>query len=58
MTDKERDDLRSDEETTSGDVLHGGEGDPLGGGIAELEPDERVEEGIPRQPDREDEAAE
>lgn len=33
----------------SGDVLHGGEEDPLGGGVAELKDDEQVTEGVPEQ---------
>ena len=37
------------EEREGGSVVHGGEGDPLGGGVAELEDDERVSEGVPEQ---------
>lgn len=33
----------------SGDVVHGGEDDPLGGGVAELTEDEEVTEGVPEQ---------
>lgn len=33
----------------SGEVLHGGEDDPLGGGVANLEEDEEVTEGVPQQ---------
>ncbi len=29
--------------------LHGGEGDPLGGGVAELEDSDEVSEGVPEQ---------
>ncbi len=35
----------------SGEVLHGGEDDPLGGGVAELRDDEEVSEGVPHQDD-------
>lgn len=30
-------------------TVHGGEGDPLGGGVAELEESEEVTEGVPQQ---------
>jgi hypothetical protein len=30
-------------------TVHGGEGDPLGGGVADLEDSEEVTEGIPQQ---------
>ena len=33
----------------SNEAVHGGEEDPLGGGVAELEDDERVTEGVPKQ---------
>lgn len=33
----------------SGDVLHGGEKDPLGGGVSDLEDQEEVTEGVPQQ---------
>lgn len=33
----------------SGEVLHGGEEDPLGGGVADLKEDEEVTEGVPEQ---------
>lgn len=33
----------------SGEVLHGGDDDPLGGGVAELHEDEEVTEGVPHQ---------
>ncbi len=30
-------------------VLHGGEGDPLGAGVSEMEPTDEVSEGVPEQ---------
>ena len=33
----------------TGEVVHGGEEDPLGGGVAELEDSDEVTEGIPEQ---------
>ena len=30
-------------------TVHGGEGDPLGGGVADLEESDEVTEGVPRQ---------
>ena len=33
----------------SGEVLHGGEDDPLGGGVADLKDDDKVTEGVPEQ---------
>ncbi len=33
----------------SDNTLHGGEGDPLGGGVADLEETEEVTEGVPQQ---------
>ncbi len=33
----------------SGPVVHGGEGDPLGGGVAELKDSDGVSEGEPEQ---------
>ena len=46
MTDRER---AQDEDVKSAPVVHGGEGDPLGGGVAELEESEDVSEGEPSQ---------
>jgi len=37
------------EGAVSGPVVHGGEGDPLGGAVAELEEDEGVSQGVPEQ---------
>ncbi len=37
------------QEEASGPVVHGGEGDPLGGGVADLEPSDEVSEGVPDQ---------
>lgn len=37
------------EQAPSGSVVHGGEGDPLGGGVADLAPSPDVSEGIPDQ---------
>ena len=31
------------------DTVHGGEGDPLGGGVADLEESDEVTEGVPSQ---------
>ncbi len=31
------------------DTVHGGEGDPLGGGVADLEESDEVTEGVPQQ---------
>ena len=31
------------------DTVHGGDGDPLGGGVADLEDSDEVTEGVPRQ---------
>jgi hypothetical protein len=49
----EKDKPQSDIEETggerSGPILHGGEGDPLGGGVAELEDSDEVTEGVPQQ---------
>lgn len=33
----------------SGDVLHGGEEDPLGGGVADLKDEQDITEGVPQQ---------
>lgn len=40
---------RNEEEVSSGPVTHGGEGDPLGGGVADLNDTEGVSEGKPDQ---------
>ncbi len=47
MTDQERNEETSD--AKSGAVVHGGEGDPLGGGVAELKDSDEVSEGEPEQ---------
>lgn len=31
------------------ETVHGGEGDPLGGGVSDLEDSEEVTEGVPQQ---------
>ena len=50
-----RDEPREDEDgSQSGPVVHGGEGDPLGGGVADLEDDGETSEG----PDDGDETSE
>lgn len=52
MTSEERrqeSDPREDGGAVSGEVLHGGEGDPLGGGVAELDENDEVTEGEPKQ---------
>lgn len=36
-------------EDVSEEAVHGGEEDPLGGGVADLEDDDRVTEGVPKQ---------
>ncbi len=40
---------RDEEELASGPVTHGGEGDPLGGGVADMDDTEGVTEGKPDQ---------
>jgi len=40
---------RDEEELASGPVTHGGEGDPLGGGVANMDDNEGVTEGKPDQ---------
>lgn len=40
---------KKEAEKQSGEVLHGGKGDPLGGGVSKLEPSEEVTEGEPEQ---------
>ena len=42
---------RADDErgAQSGPVVHGGKGDPLGGGVAEMKPSPEVSEGEPEQ---------
>ena len=44
---------RSEEDQRSaappGEVVHGGEEDPLGGGVADLEESDEVTEGVPEQ---------
>lgn len=48
--DRPPDDILGDDDgAVSGRVLHGGEGDPLGGGQATLEDSDDVTEGIPDQ---------
>ncbi|MDQ4144863.1 MAG: iron-sulfur protein [Actinomycetota bacterium] len=47
-TEREKD---TEEEGQSGDVVHGGQDDPLGGGVADLEDSDEVTEGVPRQGD-------
>lgn len=37
------------QDTPTDEVVHGGEDDPLGGGVAELEDSDDVTEGIPEQ---------
>ncbi len=47
-----RDEQRNGEDLLPGEgaePLHGGEGDPLGGGVAELEDSDEVSEGVPEQ---------
>ena len=44
MTEKEATPQEPTENT-----VHGGEGDPLGGGVAELEDSDEVTEGVPQQ---------
>ncbi len=39
----------AEEDAAQGPVLHGGEGDPLGGGVASLEDSDEVSEGEPHQ---------
>lgn len=36
-------------EDATDNTVHGGEGDPLGGGVAELEDSDEVTEGVPQQ---------
>ena len=40
---------RNEEELASDPVTHGGEGDPLGGGVADMDDTEGVTEGKPDQ---------
>ncbi len=47
--DKAQDDVEEAGGAASGPVLHGGEGDPLGGGVAELDDSDEVTEGVPEQ---------
>lgn len=41
--------MERNEENQERQVLHGGEGDPLGGGVAELDDEADVSEGVPQQ---------
>ena len=42
-------DLRKDDEPVTEEVVHGGEDDPLGGGVADLEDSDEATEGRPKQ---------
>ena len=46
---EERRPVEDDEEVESGPVTHGGEGDPLGVGVADLKETPEVGEGVPEQ---------
>lgn len=42
-------DLRKDDEPVTEDVVHGGQDDPLGGGVSDLEESGEATEGEPKQ---------
>ncbi len=49
IEERHENDPQKDGGAVSGEVLHGGKDDPLGGGVADLEENEKVTEGEPKQ---------
>ncbi len=48
-SERDENDRQTEGGAASGEVVHGGKDDPLGGGVAELEDSDEVTEGEPKQ---------